>query len=1366
MQIASFINCVQITGMIMKQIRSFLLITACLLCTATLANPSTAKSIAEPLQPWIDWVLEDESDYPCPFLYNSFEQKRCGWPSRLKLNLDKEVAEFSMQWKVFADSWIELPGDQKNWPLDVQANQKPALVMPKRGRPAIKLQPGFYQINGRFLWDSIPDRLQIPEDTGLIELTVLGQHIGLPILNRGQLWLKGGDLTKINAQNQENKLDLQVFRRIDDSVPLQLLTHLDLQVAGNQREIKLQLPLSENFIPMRLNSPLPARIEPDGRLLLQLRAGRWSIELLTRHLGPVSELSFKPRDKVWPNQEIWAFYARPHIRLVEIQNVDAIDAQLTNVPNAWKNLPIFRVNEGDTMEFKVIRRGDPDPEPDTLTLMRTLWLDFDGNGYTANDKITGQMTQSWRLNALPQTQLGKVSLDGRNQLITHLSGSEQQGVEVRKGRLNVIADSRINKPIERISAVGWEHTFHQVRTVLNLPPGWRLFAATGIDNVPNSWISRWTLLDLFLVLITSLAITRLWNFYWGLYALLTLALVWHEPDAPRFVWLNILAALALLRLLPDGRLFRFVKFYRNACWLALIVMLVPFLVDQVRTGLYPQLQMPWRSISAAIPQGIDVAEEMVTAPEVAEGKLMQRSLSTVRDQNALRPSKKMGARHRKLERLDPKANIQTGPGLPQWQWMEIPLSWNGPVDSEQKIRFWLLPPDMTMLLNFLRALLVTGLALLVFGRIIGKFKSTVNLSPLWLLMLPLFALPAHKVQADFPDAEMLKELKSRLLKAPDCLPSCAQIEQMHLGIDGRRMYIDLQLMLQDNVALPLPARGNQWMPNSVSINGTPAEALYRSRDGGLWINLDAGSYRLRMDGMTPPVNQFSLALPLNPHRITTRIKDWSIEGIHENKSAAGQIHLTRQTKDSGHANQFAARDNEIPPFVRVERTLQFGLDWWVETQITRFTPTGSAFILKVPLLNTESVTTEGIRVKDSEVLVNMPADQRVFRWRSILDKTPVIQLKAAQTDQWTEIWRADISPIWHMQSAGISAIHHQNKQGSWLPEWRPWPGETVTLTMSRPEAVTGRTLTIDNSRLRINVGKRGHEVTLHLTIRSSRGNQHVITLPTNAQLQSVSIDQRTQPIRQQDRRITLPIRPGSQQISVKWRATKPLAMKFTTPELDLGIDSVNTTLDVSLPDDRWTLFTTGPVFGPAVLFWGVLFVIAVLSYALGQITLTPLKNWHWFLLLVGLSQIPVESALIVVAWLVILGYRRGHEAEKAVYFNATQIGIGLLTLISLGLLFFAINQGLLGSPEMQISGNQSSAYHLYWYQDRSDANLPVASVFSIPLTVYRILMLGWSLWLAVSLLNWLKWGWTCFSSGGVWKKRRPKNKLTASEVNT
>jgi hypothetical protein len=265
-----------------------------------------------------------------------------------------------------------------------------------------------------------------------------------------------------------------------------------------------------------------------------------------------------------------------------------------------------------------------------------------------------------------------------------------------------------------------------------------------------------------------------------------------------------------------------------------------------------------------------------------------------------------------------------------------------------------------------------------------------------------------------------------------------------------------------------------------------------------------------------------------------------------------------------------------------------------------------------------------------------------------------------------------------------------------------------------------------------------------------------LILPDKVELQSVNINGISQPIRQKNGQVTLPIKPGHQNISLSWRKMQEQSLGLKTEIIDLGVASVNSHIKILLGQDRWVLFTSGPNFGPAVLFWGVLFVMALLSVGLGKISLTPLKFWHWFLLLIGLSQIPIESALIVIIWLMALGLRFKKPFDDDSYFNLMQIGLGLLTVFSLGLLFVAVQQGLLGSPDMQIAGNHSSAFNLNWYQDRTDKVLPTASIISVPLIAYRILMLLWSLWLAVSLLNWLKWGWACFSSQGLWRKKEKK----------
>src|SRR5262249_48036563 len=84
-------------------------------------------------------------------------------------------------------------------------------------------------------------------------------------------------------------------------------------------------------------------------------------------------------------------------------------------------------------------------------------------------------------------------------------------------------------------------------------------------------------------------------------------------------------------------------------------------------------------------------------------------------------------------------------------------------------------------------------------------------------------------------------------------------------------------------------------------------------------------------------------------------------------------------------------------------------------------------------------------------------------------------------------------------------------------------------------------------------------------------------------------------------------------------------------------------------------------------------------------------------------------------------------------------------------LFVSIERGLLGLPEMQISGNGSTAQALRWYHDRAGSHLPATWVISVPLAVYRLAMLAWALWISWALLAWLRWGFGAFSAGGLWR---------------
>ncbi|MEQ1486474.1 hypothetical protein [Methyloglobulus sp.] len=1335
------------------------------------AKPLPPDQVPGPLKPWVDWVLQDQTELGCPFIYNSYEQKRCSWPSQLGLDFTATKGMFAISWSVYREGWVTLPGDQKHWPQNVTADGKAATVLDRNGVPSMKLAAGTYHIKGDFFWDAIPESLGIPAESGLVGLSINGATITMPSIRDGRLWLTENDIGQKKPENVQNSLDIQVFRKLTDDVPMQVTTHLVLEVSGEQREVKLAKPVLNDFIPLSLQSPLPARIEADGQLLIQVRPGRWQMDIEARSIKETNAIALAASNPDWPSSEIWVFDARPDLRVVEVEQLLPIDASQTNAPEEWRHLPTYKINQGEGMGLKVIRRGDPEPEPNQLSLNRKLWLDFDGAGYTINDTISGKMTKGWRLDALPEMQLGKVSLDGKSQLIT-LTGSGKQGVEVRKGAIALDADSRSVGNIKSISAVGWAQNFNQVNAELNLPPGWRLLAASGVDNVPDTWIARWTLLDLFLVLIAALATSRLFGRLWGAFALLTLVLIWHEVGSPQYVWLNILAATALLKVLPQGKFLTAITWYRNAFWLALVLIVVPFMVNQVRTGLYPQLEYPWQNIAypasapspappIAMNQATSAMDAVAPATEPMQEQEMAKSIMPERKRKyasggLASPSYKLSA---DFSRYDPDAKVQTGPGLPQWQWHKVHLSWNGSVDAGQALRLWYLSPTLVMLLNFIRVALVTVLALLMFG-LAGKLKfklKTASPALLWLLVLPLLATPTQKAYADFPTQETLDELKNRLLEAPDCLPNCAQIPQMNVAINEKAVEIILQIHSQQAVNVPLPAAYEQWFPNQVTVDGKTATGLYRNANS-LWLYVPEGEHQLVLRGAAPLLATFTLPLPLRPNRVTveTAQSGWQVSGLQDNGQVDDQLQFNRTSKAANNAQSTNLTPVLLPPFVRVERTLQLGLDWRVITQVIRQSPADSAVVLELPLLAGELVTTPGIHVKNAKVEVNMPAQQTVMQWESTLEKSEKITFAAAQTNQWIEVWKADVSPIWHIESSGITVIHNNN-EGQWLPEWHPWPGETVALQITRPKTLEGQTLTIDSSQLSIKPGKRSLDADLTISIRSSQGSQHTLTLPEQAALQSVAINGQTLPLRQEGRKLTLPINPGKQDVTLSWQEQSEISSVTKTPQLDLGQASVNTRLNISLGQDCWVLFVWGPKLGPAVLFWGVLVVIVILAIGLGKVPLTPLKSWHWFLLLLGLSQVPMESACLVVAWLMVLGWRGLRPNNNFKYFNLLQVIIGLFTVFSLAILVFAVEQGLLGgSPNMQITGNQSSAFDLNWYQDRSSATLPQATVVSVPLMAYRLLMLVWSFWLASSLLNWLKWGWNCFATNGLWNKKAEK----------
>jgi len=197
-----------------------------------------------------------------------------------------------------------------------------------------------------------------------------------------------------------------------------------------------------------------------------------------------------------------------------------------------------------------------------------------------------------------------------------------------------------------------------------------------------------------------------------------------------------------------------------------------------------------------------------------------------------------------------------------------------------------------------------------------------------------------------------------------------------------------------------------------------------------------------------------------------------------------------------------------------------------------------------------------------------------------------------------------------------------------------------------------------------------------------------------------------------------------------------------------------------VPESRWVLWAAGPLRGPAVRFWTVLAVSILAAWLLGGLKLSPLSRLQWMLLALGLTQVHLAAAMVVVGWFFIIAWRgKKADAIPPWRFDLLQIFLAGFTLVALGILVAAVTAGLLGNPEMFIRGNGSSRTLLRWFEPRSGNELPLPSVVSVSVWFYRLLMLAWALWLAAALIRWLTWAWTQFSQGGCWKRppRKPKS---------
>jgi hypothetical protein len=1338
-------------------------------------------TLPEPLLPWASWTTWDLSDLTCPPAHHDASLRLCLWPSRLLLKVTPAGATFSLEVTAFSPAWLALPGDARHWPAAVTLDGQPVPVLQRSGAPAIKLPTGTHTITGNLSWHEMPQQLALPPQIGLLDLSIAGQPVASPSWDAdGTLWLQRQAAAE---PVDEDFLSLKVHSLLEDGIPLWFESQVELIVAGKSREETLGAVLPAGWQLASIDSPLPVAIDEAGTMKAQLRAGRWLVTLRAFHTSQPAQIAFSEGVEPAAADQPLAFRPLPEFRQAELVGLPQIDVSQTQVPEPWRSLPIYRWDTSAPFSLAERVRGAGQRDPANISIQRSLWLDDDGRALTFRDTLSGPVREIRRLDAAAGHLLGSVRSGEESQLITRNPNTGAPGFEVRAPLLAATATGRIDRT-PSLAATGWQADADQLSATLDLPPGWRLFALLGADYSQGDWLTAWSLLDIFLLLLFSLAILRLRGLLPALVAFLAFGLAYHEPNAPRVAWLLLLIPVALAQHIPAG-------LWRNIAlglkWTAaaiLLLSLAPFAASQIQAALFPQLErLSPRSISFG-----DTARTVASAPAYGYEQALEEAADDAMDpfapapENIQRQSAPLSSapksRYMSKDNLkvDPKAVIQTGPGVPEWTWRRVSFGWDGPVAASQELRPILIPPAISRPLALLRVILLVLLAaaLLRPWRKPATPPSQESPDPadaapspqsppstgqaaaaaIAALALLLFS-HSPQAHAQFPQQELLDELHQRLTTPSDAFPDAVDVASAALALDGDSFVLTVELHAADRAAAPLPDALKAWVPSSATFaDGTPVTLL--RRDGQLWALLPAsGIHTITLAGRLRDLSDWEWNFALKPRRVEVTAPGWNVSGIRPDGTPEDQLLFSQiQRADAATTASYDRPDTRHA--LLVERQIELGLVWHVRTTVTRLSPPGRAVALKLPLLPGEKVVSQGRTVEDGSIEVRLAPDATELSWEGELPPTPTLTLATREPDTWTERWRLVASPVWNVELSGLAPVF-EAVEDTLTPLWQAWPGESATLAIGRPEAVPGASVTVDRATHTLNPGRRQRSSSLSLSLRSSLGEDFPITLPADAEVTSLSHDGSPIPVRKDRDAVVVPLRPGAQQIDLAWRTPASPGPWTLADPIALPVEVANLSTVFDVPRDRWTLWADGPQRGPAVRFWAVLVFAVIAASTLSRVPRSPLKLREWLLLSLGFTQVPVALSLIVVGWLFLTRWRGTPSFQSLppwAYNTCQAILIGL-TLTALVIFIVIAAAGLLGQPEMFIGGNGSTRSRLDWFLARSSPELATPGFFSISIWFYRLAMLLWALWLATALIRWLRTAWQHSSTGGHFRPPAP-----------
>ncbi len=615
-----------------------------------------------------------------------------------------------------------------------------------------------------------------------------------------------------------------------------------------------------------------------------------------------------------------------------------------------------------------------------------------------------------------------------------------------------------------------------------------------------------------------------------------------------------------------------------------------------------------------------------------------------------------------------------------------------------------------------------------------------------------------------PSPQLVQEWRARLKQEKSCQGECLYVGHMDLSIHQQQVLLTTMIHAEKDSIFTLPGTLDtiHWEETNIGESQLPMRLESSQENHEIkhtTVRIPKGVHTVTALGQIPEQEQMSINLTDPPKTLALSLKSW-LELTNRNGKVSSLINLKRvdqkvtqddKSKTKNKDSQELGKLSMDYSWFTVKKSLNLGPVWQIVTQIERQSST-YAEDLVLPLIQGERVLSSEHEISEQGVKVSFAAGQTQAGYFSELSPVALLKLTAAKA-RWAETWTLNCGVLWRCTASGLNPISLGGGSQASLT-WRPWPGESVDISIKRPKGIKGSEVTVNQLTYEFKPSTHLAQGTITLSLNASKGGSKEIILPKEAKKINLMINGKQQFDPAKQNKVRLPIKPGENSFKITWQQDWKRSFSEKVPSITTDLQGVNVNQHFVV-GQRWLLWANGPAWGPAILMWGKLFFAFILAIILAWRPWAPLNTWQWFLLLAGLAQHHPTVWVISILWFAAFAVRQlyWHKVKSIMLFNLGQLALVGGTVIFLIFFTYIVQSNLLSSVDMQVSGNHSNTGQLKWYVDHLDFSQGSdhIMVYSAPMWLWRVLMLIWALWFASQLFAWLKWAWRSLNHKGSWR---------------